>query len=63
MDLVITKNTKTNHNKPDTDEYLIETLRTRKKYYFIYDGIKFVSDKEIIGVEPKTYKLIYKNNN
>ena len=62
MDLVITKNTKTNHKK-DTDEYLLECLRTRKKYFFIFDGIKFVSDKEIIGVEPKTYKLIYKNNN
>jgi len=61
MDLVITKNTKTNH-KTDTDEYLLESLRTRKKYFFIYDGIKFVSDKEIVGVEPKTYKLIYKNN-
>jgi hypothetical protein len=62
MELVITKNTKTNHNSLDTDEYLLETLRTRKKYFFIFDGIKFVSDKEIIGVEPKTYKLIYKHN-
>jgi hypothetical protein len=37
--------------------------KLKKKYTFIYNGVKFVSDREIIGVEPETYKLIYKNNN
>jgi len=31
-----------------------------KKYYYVYNGVKFVSNKEIIGVDPKTFKLIYK---
>lgn len=62
MDLVITRNTLSLNDNSDTDERLIKTLLMKKKYSFIYDGIKFISDKEIIGVEPKTYKLIYKNN-
>ena len=37
--------------------------KMKKKFSFEYNGIKFVSDKEIIGIEPETYKLIYKNNN
>jgi len=37
--------------------------KLKKKYTFIYNGVKFISDREIIGIEPKTYKLIYKNNN
>jgi len=34
-----------------------------KKYHYVYNGVKFVSDKEIIGINPNTYKLIYKNEN
>jgi hypothetical protein len=37
--------------------------KMKKKFSFEYNGVKFVSDKEIIGIEPETYKLIYKNNN
>ena len=62
MDLVITKSTTSYHDNSDTHERLISSLFKKKKYSFIYDGIKFISDKEIIGVDPKTYKLIYKNN-
>jgi hypothetical protein len=63
MDFVITQNVNLLKDAKDTDESLLKTLLTKKKYFFIYDGIKFISDKEIIGVDPKTYKLIYKNNN
>jgi hypothetical protein len=31
-----------------------------KKYCYIYNGVKFISNKEIVGVEPETFKLIYK---
>jgi hypothetical protein len=37
--------------------------KMKKKFSFEYNGVKFVSDREIVGVEPETYKLIYKNNN
>jgi hypothetical protein len=37
--------------------------KMKKKFSFEYNGVKFVSDREIIGIEPETYKLIYKNNN
>jgi hypothetical protein len=37
--------------------------KMKKKFSFEYNGVKFVSNREIIGVEPETYKLIYKNNN
>ena len=37
--------------------------KMKKKFSFEYNGVKFVSDREIVGIEPKTYKLIYKNNN
>ena len=36
---------------------------TNRKVTFIYNGVKFVSDREIVCIEPETYKLIYKNNN
>jgi len=45
------------------DDLKIVLKKLKKKYTFIYNGVKFVSDREIIGVEPETYKLIYKNNN
>ena len=48
----------------DKIERLLESVgMNKKKYYFIYNGIKFISNKEIIGIEPDTFKLIYKNNN
>lgn len=37
--------------------------KLKKKYVFEYKGIKFISNREIIGIEPETYKLIYKKNN
>jgi len=37
--------------------------KMKNKFSFEYNGVKFVSDREIIGIEPETYKLIYKNNN
>jgi len=47
----------------DTIERLLESVgMKKKKYYFIYNGVKFISNKEIIGVDPKTFKLIYKDN-
>jgi hypothetical protein len=45
------------------DEFRVIMKKLQKKYFFEYNGVKFVSDREIIGVEPDTYKLIYKNNN
>lgn len=45
------------------DDLKMVLRKLKKKYSFIYNGVKFVSDREIIGVEPETYKLIYKNNN
>ena len=45
------------------DEFKLVMKKLQKKYFFEYNGVKFVSDKEIIGIEPETYKLIYKNNN
>jgi hypothetical protein len=45
------------------DEFLFVMRRLQKKYIFEYNGVKFVSNKEIVGVEPETFKLIYKNNN
>ena len=63
MELIVTKNANIFNNGIDSDEKLFKALYTRKKYQFIYDGIKFISDKEIIGVEPGTYKLIYKKDN
>jgi hypothetical protein len=48
----------------DKIERLLESIgMNKKKYYFIYNGVKFISNKEIIGVEPNTYKLIYKQDN
>lgn len=67
MDITVTRKTtnfKDGNVSDDTIERLLSSIEIkRKKHYFIYDGIKFISDKEIIGVEPNTYKLIYKNNN
>jgi hypothetical protein len=37
--------------------------KMKKKFSFEYNGVKFVSNREIIGIEPETYKLIYKKNN
>lgn len=45
------------------DDLKIVLNKLKKKYTFIYNGVKFVSDREIVGIEPETYKLIYKNNN
>ena len=45
------------------DDLKMVIKKLKKKYTFIYNGVKFVSDREIIGIEPETYKLIYKNNN
>lgn len=47
----------------DTIEKLLESVgMKKKKYYFIYNGVKFISNREIVGVDPKTFKLIYKDN-
>ena len=47
----------------DTIERLLESVgMKKKKYYFIYNGVKFISNREIAGVDPKTFKLIYKDN-
>jgi hypothetical protein len=35
--------------------------KLKRKYVFEYKGIKFISNREIIGIEPETFKLIYKN--
>ncbi len=53
----------TNKEKDYFDEFRLVMKKLQKKYTFIYNGVKFISDREIIGVEPDTYKLIYKNNN
>ena len=45
------------------DEFRLVMKKLQKKYLFEYNGVKFVSDREIVGIEPDTYKLIYKNNN
>jgi hypothetical protein len=45
------------------DEFKLVMKRLQKKHVFEYNGVKFVSDKEIIGIEPDTFKLIYKKNN
>lgn len=63
MDLIVTKTTTSYKDKNDTIDRLLKSMFTKKKYFFIYDGIKFISDKEIIGVEPDSYKLIYKKDN
>jgi len=47
----------------DTIERLLESVgMKKKKYYFIYNGVKFISNREIVGVDPITFKLIYKDN-
>ena len=45
------------------DDLKMVLNKLKKKYTFIYNGVKFVYDREIVGIEPETYKLIYKNNN
>ncbi len=57
------KDFKTDREKDYFDDLRMVLKKLKKKYTFIYNGVKFVSDREIIGVEPETYKLIYKNNN
>jgi hypothetical protein len=57
------KDFKTDKEKDYFDDLRMVLKKLKKKYTFIYNGVKFVSDREIIGVEPETYKLIYKNNN
>ena len=57
------KDFKTDREKDYFDDLKMVLKKLKKKYTFIYNGVKFVSDREIIGVEPETYKLIYKNNN
>lgn len=59
----IEKDFKTDREKDYFDDLRMVLKKLKKKYTFIYNGVKFVSDREIIGVEPETYKLIYKNNN
>jgi hypothetical protein len=54
---------KTEREKDYFDEFKLVMKKLQKKYTFIYNGVKFVSDREIVGIEPETYKLIYKNNN
>jgi hypothetical protein len=57
------EDSKTETEKDYFDEFKLVMKKLKKKYTFIYNGVKFISDREIIGVEPDTYKLIYKNNN
>lgn len=57
------EDSKTETEKDYFDEFKLVMKKLKKKYTFIYNGVKFVSDREIVGIEPETYKLIYKNNN
>ena len=50
-----------NHEKTKIEKLLNYIGMKSKKYHYVYNGVKFVSDKEIIGINPNTYKLIYKN--
>lgn len=53
----------TEKEKDYLDDLKFILSKMKKKFSFEYNGVKFVSNREIIGIEPKTYKLIYKNNN
>jgi hypothetical protein len=57
------EDSKTETEKDYFDEFKLVMKKLKKKYTIIYNGVKFVSDREIVGIEPETYKLIYKNNN
>jgi hypothetical protein len=65
-DIICTNNdfiVKTEKEKDYLDDLKFILGKMKKKFSFEYNGVKFVSDREIIGIEPETYKLIYKNNN
>jgi hypothetical protein len=42
------------------DDFRFVTNKLKKRFMFEYNGVKFVSNREIIGVNPKTFELIYK---
>jgi hypothetical protein len=42
------------------DDLRFVTNKLKKRFMFEYKGVKFVSNREIIGVNPKTFELIYK---
>jgi hypothetical protein len=43
------------------DDFRFVMNKLKKRFMFEYNGVKFVSNREIIGVNPKTFELIYKN--
>lgn len=45
------------------DDFSFVMNNLKKRFMFEYKGVKFVSNKEIVGVNPKTFELIYKNKN
>ena len=60
--ITVTRNVIEQNQEKDTIERLLESVgMKKKKYFFIYNGVKFISNKEIIGIDPQTFKLIYKN--
>lgn len=60
--ITVIRNVIEQNQEKDTIERLLESVgMKKKKYHFIYNGVKFISNKEIIGIDPKTFKLIYKN--
>lgn len=42
------------------DDFKLILSKLKKKYFYEYKGVKFVSNREIVGVNPKTFELIYK---
>jgi hypothetical protein len=42
------------------DDFRFVMNKLKKRFMFEYNGVKFVSNREIIGVNPKTFELIYK---
>ena len=45
------------------DDFRFVMNKLKKRFMFEYNGVKFVSNREIIGVNPKTFELIYKIKN
>jgi len=45
------------------DDFRFVMNKLKKRFMFEYNGVKFVSNREIIGVNPKTFELIYKKEN
>lgn len=56
------KQKKKMNEKDYFDEFRFMLSKLRNKHRFEYNGVKFVSNREIIGINPKTFELIYKEN-